>query len=371
MKKILQFSVAASMGGHTQYILNHWDQIDKERFRFDFLTFDSELSFEKKLEAQGCNVYHLPCYPQQDVDRFYKAMGEILKNDYDAVHLHTRDWSGFELEEIVQHYCVPQVIIHAHSSGYGRAANREEKIQGQLKHYEMRKRLHVNMATDFLACSEVAAEWLYGEQIPRDRIKIMHNAIDTCKFIFSWEEREKQRKKLGVDGKFVLGSVGRLELVKNHEFMIDVFHEVVKENPESILLLVGDGRQKEQIEAQIKSLDLQEHVKMLGKREDVNLILQAMDVFLLPSLFEGFPIALVEAQTSGLPCIVSDTVTKEETITDLVHYKPLIIEEWVDSIRHLKKHGERKSMHTEVSQAGYDMKTQVKELERVYERRLL
>ncbi len=369
-RKILQFSIAASKGGRTQYILNNWNNIDKERFQFDFLTFDSYLDFESELEAQGCRVYHLPCYPQQNLNLFCKTLRNIFENDYDTLHLHTRDWSGFEVEEIAKECDIPQIIIHAHSSGYQRATNKEEELQGQARHYEMRKQLNENMATDFVACSETAIKWMFGEQISRNRIKIMRNAIDTDKFSFSEEKRKKVRKELCIEGKYILGHVGRMEPVKNHKFLISIFNEISKLIPEAVLLLVGDGRVREQVEEQIRDLNLQKKVMLLGKRDDANMMMQAMDILLLPSLFEGFPMVLVEAQTSGLPCIVSDKVTKEAAITPLVSYRSLVIDEWIKKIQDIyqDRNRTRKSMHSEVAAAGYEIRNQIKELEELYER---
>lgn len=369
-RKILQFTIASSKGGRTQYVLNNWKNINKERFQFDFVTFNPYLDFAEELEVQGCRIFRMPCYPDQDIKLFREAFGKILENDYDTLHLHTSYWKGMEVEEIAREYNVPQIIIHAHSSGYGKALDKAEVLEGQARHYEVRKQLNEGIATDYLACSEAAAEWIFGEYVPKDKIKIMRNAIDTYKFAFSEEKREEIRKKFGLENKFVLGHVGRLALPKNHEFLINVFDKVTKAIPEAVLVLVGEGELREQIENQIERLKLHDKVKLLGKREDVDVILQAMDVFLFPSLFEGFPIALVEAQTAGLPCIVSEMVTKEVQITPLIYYKPLIIDEWLEKVWDIyeKNRGKRKSMHLEVGAAGYEIKSQIKELENIYER---
>lgn len=379
MRKILQFSIASTKGGRTQYILNNWNNIDRERFRFDFLTFDARIDFAEELEDQGCRIFYMPCRPQENVKLFREALGRVLEKRYDTLHISTEYWNGFEIEEIAKAYHVPQVIIHAHSSGYQKAVNETEKRDGQEVHYRMRRLLNENMATDFLACSNEAAEWVFGNQIAREKIKIMPNAIDTYKFAFSVEKRQKARMELGLAGKFAIGHVGRIELVKNHQFLINTFSKVVERIPNAALVLVGDGKLRGQVEEQIKKLSLQDRVKVLGKRDDADFILQAMDVFLLPSLFEGFPIALVEAQTAGLPCIVSDLITKEAAITQLVNYCPLVMEKWVDKLEEVyafvmgedemrRKKQVRKNMQLEVTSAGYEIRNQIKELEKLYER---
>lgn len=372
-RKILQFSITSAKGGQTQYILNSWKHIDKEKFQFDFLTFDSQIGFADELKKQGCQIFYMPCRPQENIAYFRETLVSVLKKGYDTLHIGTGYWNGFEIEEIAKEYGVPQVIIHAHSSGYQKAANEMEKKQGQTVHYEMRKLLKEDMATDFVACSREAAEWIFGDRIPRNKIKIMPNAIDTSRFAFSLEKRKEVRAQLGLEDKFVIGHVGRIELVKNHEFLIRVFSEIVKIVPEAALVLVGDGKLREKVEGQIRDQNLQENVKVLGKRDDTDRILQAMDVYLLPSLFEGFPISLVEAQTAGLPCIVSDLVTKEAAVTMLVSYCPLTIGAWTNKLNGIyelwkREKGMRRSMCKQMIDARYEIRNQVKELEKLYER---
>lgn len=369
-KKILQFTVAASKGGSTQYVLNNWKNIDRERFHFDFVTFSPYLDFAEELEEQGCKIYYMPCYPQQDRNRFIDSFGKVLQNGYDTLHLHTSYWRGTEAEEIAKQYRIKQVIVHAHSTGFGKARTKEEEIEGTKKHLAIREKLNEKMATDFLACSHAAAEWIFGDCIPKNRIMILHNAIDTKRFAYSEDTRKKVRCELEIQDKFVLGHVGRLALPKNHDFLLDVFCEVQKKIPNAVLILVGEGELREKIEGKIKDLRLESKVKLLGKRNDVNRLLQGMDLFVFPSLFEGFPIGLIEAQTTGLNCIVSDQITSEVVITPLVKQYPLIASEWVNSIQtHYRDHTfRRKNMQFVIDDAGYGIKKQIRELEKIYGR---
>ncbi len=162
--------------------------------------------------------------------------------------------------------------------------------------------------------------------------------------------------------------MGRFAYQKNHLFLLTVFEQILKVIPETVLILVGKGELKKEIEEQIKIRSLQEKVKIFESVADISEILQAMDIFALPSLFEGFPAVLVEAQTTGLPCVISDKVTREAQITSLAHYKPLDIDEWISQIKDIYTEREsRKSMHLQIEAAGYGIQGQIKELESWYQ----
>ena len=369
-RRILQFTIAATKGGRTQYILNNWKNINKKEFQFDFVTFSSYLDFAEELKKQGCKIFYLSCYPEQNKELFHEEFGKILENGYDTIHIHTSYWVGTMVEEKAREYNIKQIIIHSHSTGLSKVSTKKEYISGLKKHYEIRDCLNEDIATDFLACSDKAADWIFGNSIPKNRIKILHNAIDAKRFTFSEGRRKEIRNRLDIAGNFVLGHIGRMVYAKNHEFLVDLLSYVYPKIPEVVLVLVGDGELREKIEQQVKETDLQNKVLFLGKRDDVEDILQAIDVFLLPSRFEGLPISAIEAQATGLPCILSDLVTEEVKITALVNHEPLIISRWVERIMSIYAQGtvERKSMHAEVERAGFDMKDYVQELEQIYSR---
>lgn len=364
--RVLHFSIANTKGGVTQYILNLWKYIDRSRFQFDFVTFSAFLDFEEQLIFDGGKVYHVSVYAEQDKKQFCQEIRVILKNKYDIVHLHTGSWGSFMLEKLAKEENVPRIIIHSHNSDvhnlYG--LTREE---ARRRHFMLREQLNENMATDYWACSDVAAEWLYGDKISKEKIVIMKNAIDLEQFQFNVAIRQKMRKELDLDDKLVIGHIGRFVYQKNHEFLIRVFSEVCQERNNIVLLLIGVGELENDIKGMVDNLGLKNKVKFMGKRNDVPELLQAMDVFCLPSRFEGLPIVLLEAQAADLVCIVSDTITRQVVINDNVNFLPFDIELWKREIEkystrwHERTDKEMKFIHSE-----YNINYQIKKIEDAY-----
>jgi glycosyltransferase involved in cell wall biosynthesis len=366
--RVLQFPVRNTGGGITKYALNNWKHIDHSRFRFDFATCDKErLSFEDEAESKGCRVFHISCYAEENYERFCREINAILDNGYDAVHLHTSFWKSFTLEELAVAKKVPVIIVHSHNSdlgGLSAAANREESLE---LHERKKAEFSTAFATHFCACSRLAADWLFGSQIPRDRIKILPNAIDVEKFAFNPEIRAEYRKTLGVEDKFVVGHIGRFEYQKNHDFLIDVFSEVAKQAANAVLLLIGDGDLMPGIKRKVEKLGLNEKVLFLGKRNDVPELYQAMDTFALTSRFEGLAIVLIEAQCAGLATTTTTTTMPENVITDNIVGLPFDIGAWVDRMVSISKKGyERRDRSGEVAKAGYSIKEQIHRLEGIY-----
>lgn len=364
--RILQFTIAASKGGRTQYVLNNWKYIDKHRFQFDFVTFSKTLDYEQELVEEGCNVYHISCYPEENKEKFVEEFDQILEQGYDVIHIHTSYWKNTIVEERAKYKGIKKIIIHSHNTGCGTSITKEQEERECKRHCEIRNDLHPEMATDFWACSIEAAEWLYGNQISGDKIKIMKNAIDLKRFTYSCSKREAVRKKLGIENEIVIGHVGRFAYQKNHRFLIDVFEKIYKKNHKTRLYLVGRGELEEGIKQQVKQLGLSEVVLFMGWRADVNELLQAIDIFVLPSRFEGLPIVAVEAQASGCPCILSDTITKEVLITKNVKHIPLDKVIWQKEIESYIEGFERKKTDQEIIQAGFDINMQIHEIEKEY-----
>ena len=218
-------------------------------------------------------------------------------------------------------------------------------------------------ATHLFACSKSAGQWMFGQS----DVQVLPNAINAVQYEFDDKIRYKIRNQLGVEGSYVLGHVGRFSSVKNHTFLIDVFEQLKKVETNVKLLLVGDGEKYSDIQEKVKNKGLSENVIFLGLRSDVNLIMQAMDVFLLPSLYEGLPVTMIEAQAAGLPCIISDRVPIECKITDLVYQVALdeSLEVWVEKILGLKK-VKRESITKIIKVSGYDIYESVKVLQEFY-----
>lgn len=241
---------------------------------------------------------------------------------------------------------------------------REEK---EKQHYKLREELSPDIATDFWACSRLAAEWLYADRIPGKKIKIVNNAVDVRKFKFDQQKRRNIREKLGWENELVIGHVGRFSYQKNHEFLIKTFREITKMNESIRLVLIGKGPLENDIRSMAECCNLMDKVHFAGACDNVNDWLQAMDIFALPSRFEGLPIVAIEAQASGLQCILSDTITKETALTNNISFLPLDVPAWKDRILMEKINEKKRSQYAEqVRLAGYDIHEYIKTLENMY-----
>lgn len=222
-------------------------------------------------------------------------------------------------------------------------------------------------ATDVCACSKEAADWLYSEQIPREKIQLLPNAVDVKRFRYDRKVRNDLRRELGIEDRVVLGNVGRYSFTKNQEFLVKCFQEAYESNPKLYLIMIGQGENISYIRELVERLGMREHIKCYGWLENVPDFLQAMDVFCLPSKFEGLPISVVEAQASGLRCLVSDAVTKETDLTGLVKFLPLENEKWVEAMEEARVEEDRSFMDEAFDRAGYSMEASCGRLIQLYE----
>lgn len=363
--RILQFPIANTHGGITSYVLNNWKYINKEKFQFDFVTMGEKLDFEDDIRNEGCEVFYISCYAEENQQQFVKEMSDILDRGYDVVHLHTSWWKSFVVEEIAQIKGVPKIIIHSHSTMVDIMDDNKRQKAIDLHNYR-KSQLTDNIATDFWACSKQAADWLYGDRVPISKIKIVNNAIDIYRFQYDEKIRNVYKKDYKLEGKFIIGHIGRFSYLKNHEFIIDVFSEVHRRIGNTVLLLIGKGPLESAIRTKINEKELQDSVIFLGVRNDVDKWLQVMDVFVLPSLFESLGIVLVEAQCAGLKCIVSDRIVDEIKITDNLIQLPFDVELWVSKILEYGSGYERKDMRQEIKYRGFDINREIKRLEELY-----
>lgn len=368
--KILQFTVASTKGGRTQYVLNVWNHIDKERFCFDFITFSKDLDFEEDIIRNGGRVFHISAHPEKSMQQFVKEFNEVLKNEYDVIEIHTSYWVSTVVEELANRAKIPKIIIHAHSTGIGINEVWDEKKRDYYLdlHHRVRNSLTQSLATDYWACSREAAEWLFSDRIPFERIEILHNTIDTELFQYNDTKRKEIRKKLNLNGKTVLGFTGRLEKVKNVEFLIEVLREIIVIRPNMMLLIVGDGRLKKELEhiCGQYGLKIGEDVIFTGHVENVVDHLQAMDIFVMPSHFEGFSLSTLEAQCTGLQCVVSNNVPEAVAVTELVTRLPLEVKTWVERIIDTPIEYNRRNRRSDLIRKGFDTAHYIKVLEEKY-----
>ncbi|MCA0756493.1 glycosyltransferase family 1 protein [Paenibacillus sp. N4] len=364
MIRVLQCVHGMNRGGLETFIMNVYRNIDRARIQFDFLVHtDDKCDFDDEIVALGGNIFSIPSR-HSGLIKNRKALDEFFRRhkEYKIVHMHSSSLSYVEPLRAAKKYNVPIRIIHSHSTQEG----------GSFIHKYIHKwnQLFIKLdATHHIACSDLAGEWMYGKKIRNSNsYKIINNGIKTNQFLFSREKRQKVREKLGVSGKFVIGHIGRLTYPKNHEFLIEIFNIFHKMDSNSLLLLVGEGELRSQIEQKIKKLNLENSVILTGKRDDIADLLQGMDIFIFPSHFEGLPVTLVEAQTAGLPCIVSDNITKQVKITDNIVYEKLesSISVWVERILDIKKNYLRKNERENIVNAGFDIDAVTNEMQKIY-----
>lgn len=370
MKKIIHFSVANTKSGITQYVLNNWKYIDKSRFRFDVVTFGGKLDFQEGLEAEGGKVFYVKYRAEENLGEFRNEISQLLRAGYDAIHLHTSYWKSFELEKLAKNAGIPKIIVHSHNTAVFDDDGREEK---EKQHYMLRNMLEPDMATDYWACSKTAAKWLYADKICPEKIHILKNAVDIDSFVYNEQIRKSYRDRLQWNDKFIIGHVGRFSYQKNHVFLINLFKKVAEANANARLLLIGKGPLEEQVRSMVYAYGLSDKIYFAGACSDVYCWIQAMDLFCLPSRFEGFPIVAVEAQAAGVTSILSNTITEEVKIVKNITYLPLVEDIWRKEIEEKMNCNLMTDVHERMitsqmlKQQGYDIRDSIKELEQLYE----
>lgn len=367
MRKILHMMPPEVSNGVFQYVFSHMPYMDRSKYEFSFLTRAAdELVKTREYREYQFPVYHLNGVQREGRERFRKEVRSILDHGFDAVHLHTSSWRGFLIEEIAMEMKIPKVIVHSHSSGidFRDAVERERQIE---EHENYKRQFTMEYATDVCACSRLAADWLFPAGIPRERIQILPNAVDVKKFQFNRKIRKEVRSRLGIENRIVVGHVGRYSYTKNQEFLVQCFAESQKKNPDLYLILMGQGENRASVQKLVDELGIGQNVKCYGWKDDIPNFLQAMDVFCLPSRFEGLPISVIEAQAAGLRCLVSDTVARETDITGLVKFLPLEEGEWAEELAKVREDRDRGQMGEWFDRAGYSMEASCQKLMQLYE----
>lgn len=358
MIRILHIVTYMGRGGLETLLMNCFRHIDREQVQFDFLVHrDFRADYDDEIEALGGKIYRLPrlnpISPEyyQALDTFFRAHSE-----YKIVHCHLDCMSAIPLF-IAKKHGVPVRIAHSHN------ANQDRDWKYPLKLFF--KHFIPHTATHFFACSRDAGSWMF----PGQNVIILNNGIDAELFRFDSAVRAQMRDQLSLADALVIGHTGRFAPQKNHTFLIDIFREIKKRRPDSTLLLIGTGELEDSIRHKVDSLGLSESIKFLGSKPDVYRYLQAMDVFVMPSLYEGLSLASVEAQASGLPCFFSDTVSAECQMSDKVSFLPLSspAEHWAEYILSVDI-SSRSSGHGDVRQAGFDIQSTTDKLIYFYQK---
>lgn len=311
--RIAQVMGKMNGGGVEAVVMNYYRHIDKSRVQFDFLVdADSTRVPRKQIESLGGRVFEVP--PYQHAIRYQRVLRDLFSCEkWSVVHSHINALSVFPLRA-AKKAGIPVRIAHSHSSGGG---GKGEAAKDALK--QALKTQSLRYPTSLVACSEVAGKWLFGEDA---RFTVFPNAIDLPAFAPNDELRREKRRELGIaDGTFVVGHIGRMAPQKNHQFLLEVFSSLLEMEPNSVLLLAGDGPLLEDVKVDVAMMG--DQVKILGQRSDVVGLYQAFDVFCLPSIYEGLPVVGVECQASGTPILASTGVTSETAVTSLMEFEAL------------------------------------------------
>lgn len=349
-------------GGVESVVMNYYRNIDRNKIQFDFICDDDSTNIPyDEIEKMGGKVILIP--PYQKVFDYHKSLKKILKDgNYKIVHSHINTLSVFSLFA-AKCAGVPVRIAHSHST-----TNKKEKKKNLMK--QVLRPFSKLFATDYMCCSELAGRWLFGnKEYDKGNVYLLNNAIDLDKFKYDENIRNIKRKELNIkDDTIVIGHVGRFVEQKNHRFLIDIFNEVYKKNNNSILLLAGQGPLMDEMKEKVSNLGLDNCVMFLGQRNDINELYQAMDVFCLPSLYEGLPVVGVEAQATGLLCVLSSDMTKETKVLESTEFVSLdkSTDEWADIIIDDFNEHKRVDTNLEISNNGFNIKKEVNKLENKY-----
>lgn len=350
--------------GMMSVIMNYYRNIDRNKIQFDFFYFEEmKETHQAEIEQLGGKVFFMPYRTfkpsdQKEIRKFFQEH----KGDYTAVHCHPI-WSSFVVSRAAKKSGIKHVIQHVHSTKYSEKPGSEKRNRFLMKFIKL-------FASNYVACNQ-EAKYLFGKSIADSgEVLVLPNAIDVEKYKFDVEGRKRIREELSVaESTFVVGTVGRLSVEKNQLFIVDVFIKILEIHPDSKLIIVGDGKMREAIEKKIAEFGLQDIVILTGKRRDVQALLSAFDLFLMPSIFEGTPVSALEARSAGLPCLMSDTITKSVempgmkymSLNDSAHDWAVAARELSDEWRSFDRNN-----YDDVVKHGFDIKTEALLLQKYY-----
>lgn len=366
MKRILIFAPTAPSTGITQYILNILNELKNADALIDILSFHND-RLKKWTEENGTQYFEMDISMYKHPFLYRRFLKNVFSRGYDAVHFNMSSISTLTIFKYAERCGVKKIIMHSHSSFTDLASKIRRIVFSNLHKF---LRVFANKYFNVkCACSVPAAEWMYGKKAVQTAL-ILHNAVDTKKFAFNKECTDEIREKYRVNTKFLLGHIGRFTVQKNHSFIIDTFNELCKIRNDCTLMLVGNGEFLESIKNKVNELNLTENVIFVDFQEDIYKYYSAMDLFLMPSLFEGLPITLVEAQANGLPSLVSSAVTSECDLTGLLEFYPLSAgcRQWAEKISDKLANGRKNNVDVEnlLQKSGFSLSGQAQVISKLY-----
>lgn len=368
MYKVLIFGMTENPGGVESFVMNNYRNIDLKKVHFDFLcNTHKEIAFEDELKLNGSKVYHI--FPRRkNPIRFYKEINAFFAKNahkYDCIWVNLNTLVNIDYLKLAKKYGINRRIVHAHNS-----KNMDEGLKGDLtaRIHEYHKKYITLYATDFWACSMDAASWFYPTDILK-KVKVIKNAIDINEVKFDLEKREQLRRQLNLNGKLVIGNVGRLHFQKNQQFILDILAKLRFKENNVQLILVGQGPDEIKLKEKAETLGIKDQVMFAGVQSDIQKWLSAFDIFVFPSRFEGLGIAGLEAEANGLPVIASNGVIPHELkIND--NFKFLDLEcgssIWAEEIKNIDLDREKfKKIKQNFTNEGYDINVAAKRLQKL------
>lgn len=357
--KVLHVITGMGSGGAESMIMNWYRNIDKTNINFDFLLRSKENIYSQEIDSLGGKVYYMPEFPKRYFSNLIKTYSFFKqhRDEYDVIHVHGNALIYTNVFLIAKFFGIKNRIMHSHSTS--------TKSKLFLPLHRINKLRIKRLANCFLACSDDAGKWCFD-----DDYKVITNGIDTNKFLFNVESRNSVREELGIADNFAICHVGRFLEVKNHKFILKVFERVYESNPNAHLVLVGTGPLQQDCKNYVEKKTYAPNVHFLGVRTDIPDVLSASDVFVFPSLYEGLPVSLIEAQASGLFCVASKNVPKESKVTQNITYLPIDdnfenYDMWKSAITQ-EYNIDRLKANDEVGNSAYNIKNAVRELENLY-----
>lgn len=363
MYRVLHIMAGADAGGISTVVLNYYRVLDRTKIHFDIaVTTDMIGQNAAEMEKLGAKIYRLPL-KSTSLKTFDSTLTELLKSgNYQAVHVHENETSYVALR-IAKKVGIPQRIAHAHtSSPYTSLKGELRRLSGCILNY--------HYATNVIGCGQLAGERVFGRfNMKRSKACVLPNAVDSEKFRFDEQTRKEVRRELGVEGKFVVGMVGRLSPEKNYDLAFSIVDDYRRIRPDILLLCAGNGEMESTLQDMIKKRRLEYNIRLLGRRADVNRLYAGFDALLMPSIHEGFPVTAVEAIGEGLPVLLSDTITKELKNCRNVFYLPLHdTRPWLDKLELVSRQDmtDRSYGREQLKKNGLDIHDTAKQLENIY-----
>ncbi len=327
--------------------------------------FEDERNIQE-LREYGCSVYFVGYRGNKILKQFicFRNLFKLFKREnYDCVHIHSDVANKLLVAGLAAKLAgAKRIILHSHASG----VDGKHRVAKRIFHACCRRFLRF-IGTTFMSCSDLASNWMFPN-VPKSEVRMLKNGVDLNKFKYDEAKRGVLRKEIGVEGKFVVGHVGRFAYQKNHDYLIEVFYRLHKVRRDAVLLLVGEGPLQNDIMTKVKEMRLAEDVIFWGTSSDVAGLFLAMDVFALPSHFEGLPIVGVEAQASGLPVVFSSEITREAKLLDTTEFIPIdqtSIDDWVSALTK-GKNVQRLDASQELKQKGFGLEDAIDNLISIY-----